>query len=75
MLVFALQSLITVRILKMFHFSRPAIVRVGVFMGFVGTFFLAFASNSPILLIGKLRIKERGSTFFDSNLGYQLLFS
>ncbi|XP_063676160.1 proton-coupled folate transporter-like isoform X2 [Bolinopsis microptera] len=36
----------------MFHFSRPAIVRVGVFMGFVGTFFLAFATNSPILLIG-----------------------
>ena len=48
----ALQSIITVRILKMFHLSRPAIVRLGVFMGFVGTFFLAFATTDTILILG-----------------------
>ena len=51
-LTLAAQSIVTVKILKMFQLSRPAIIRLGIFIGFVGTFFLAFATTAPMLLLG-----------------------
>ena len=52
-LVVALQSVVTVRVLKnKLHFSMPVIVRIGVFMAFLGTFFLAFAETNAVLLTG-----------------------
>ena len=50
-LVLAIQSALTLRTLQWFKFSRPVIARTGIFFGFIGSFFLAFASEqlSPIL--------------------------
>ena len=49
----AAQSVITIRILRMFKLSRPAIIRLGIFVGFVGTFFLALATTNSMLILGK----------------------
>lgn len=51
-LLLALQNIVTIPVLKMFRLSRPAIVRVGIFLGFAGTFFLALASTDTVLILG-----------------------
>ena len=49
-----LQNIVTMRVLKMFKVGRPATVRIGIFLAFVATFFLAFATTNSVLIVGKL---------------------
>ena len=53
----ALQSGLTLKVLELMKLSRSAIARFGIFLGFVGSFFLALANTTYVLLIGKFSHK------------------
>eukprot|EP00116_Pleurobrachia_bachei_P004109 sb/3464371/ len=51
-----LQNIVTMRVLKMFKVGRPGTVRIGIFLAFVATFFLAFATTNMVLIVGKFQL-------------------